>query len=736
MAWKIEGLDGPAVKKLAQRLRAQLHTVAPLPLTEIREALARALGYANWAAAEIVLDSGSTAPSNATPTWESLVDAERPDGLLERWRQQKGAYSEAVHRAAEDRKEREIFGALDATKRPKALGILLSEKHLAFPEWAALSHELFALRQAVYDRVRREYTDRGAWSEALRELVDPLPAEREKSESNLRFLGVAASADGPEASWQVALKMWSMQWSVPNMRPSIGRSARELLDLIWQSPLPEDLRLSRCLDLVRVRLAHTTDVLACAFAYGSLGLLKTVSEHEVREYAAQAYLSVLSASGKASHPQAAVWATGTQRATVVAAAVEQGLDTYFQDGNSSLMSLLMKVGTVDEVHALQGTGAHLQNTGDPLGVVMHRWQRERAENRPQDAEPLFHLLQSWGIGVRTSWGWKAALSLGDASLLSRLIDQKLQSDPNSWDDLLLEACGHRTPVFFDAVVTAGVPLGRHPPGRLGVTGLVKAACALNTNVVERLLAEGVPTTPVWWDENSPAFHAMREAWCSRPKPDGVQTPSMNEGVLACVLAWLERPTDSGFAHPLEDILPVVRALVAGGVPLAAPADDDRTPFSSALCRVRRPEVAQLLLEHGDDPNARQTKQHYRCSVVDRLVSVPEEWPHCRRVLDVLVSAGLRLNDRHPHSGHAPLHSAVAHAVKHPSHEAAIRWLLDHGADPNLPALKEEPNAVPGPTPCDLLESLPWPLADHERRDQLRAAMGGSGGSPRRKARPT
>ncbi len=90
---------------------------------------------------------------------------------------------------------------------------------------------------------------------------------------------------------------------------------------------------------------------------------------------------------------------------------------------------------------------------------------------------------------------------------------------------------------------------------------------------------------------------------------------------------------------------------------------------------RNPDLVRLLLERGANPNDGESIYHAA------QYNLPD-------ILEVLVAHGGDLSGADSHWGNTPLYFLAGHRPTDSNAEAAARgmeWLLDHGADPNVPA---------------------------------------------------
>jgi ankyrin repeat protein len=107
------------------------------------------------------------------------------------------------------------------------------------------------------------------------------------------------------------------------------------------------------------------------------------------------------------------------------------------------------------------------------------------------------------------------------------------------------------------------------------------------------------------------------------------------------------------------------------------ASDEHSKLSALYraCMARNLPVVRLLLERGADPNDGESVYH-------------AAQQNLRDCLELLRAHGADLSGRHPHWGNTPLYFLAGHK-EHDSGvavaTAGMRWLLEHGADPNVPS---------------------------------------------------
>lgn len=103
------------------------------------------------------------------------------------------------------------------------------------------------------------------------------------------------------------------------------------------------------------------------------------------------------------------------------------------------------------------------------------------------------------------------------------------------------------------------------------------------------------------------------------------------------------------------------------------SDDARIPVLYFACVSNNVTVVKLLLERGANPNDGESVYH------------AAEHNH-RECLELLKTHGANLSGSHEYWGNTPLYFLAAYTESNRLHAASVqgmRWLLEHGADPNV-----------------------------------------------------
>lgn len=130
--------------------------------------------------------------------------------------------------------------------------------------------------------------------------------------------------------------------------------------------------------------------------------------------------------------------------------------------------------------------------------------------------------------------------------------------------------------------------------------------------------------------------------------------------------------------PVEEHVALVQALLDAGADANAtvglPDGSGHIPVLYFPCAQGNVPVARLLLERGAAPTDGESLYH------------AAQHDH-RDVLALLQAFGADLSRGPAGTGNTPLHFLVSHRVSNPLSASALRgvaWLLEHGADPNVP----------------------------------------------------
>jgi ankyrin repeat protein len=142
-------------------------------------------------------------------------------------------------------------------------------------------------------------------------------------------------------------------------------------------------------------------------------------------------------------------------------------------------------------------------------------------------------------------------------------------------------------------------------------------------------------------------------------------------------------------HTADAIARVVELLLAAGADAnssVSSSPDDAGPGLPVLyfaCERGNAAVARVLLEHGADPN--DGESIYHAAQYDR-----------RNCLELLLAHGANVSGRHAGWGNTPLFFLLGHREGQPGTPAAdagIRWLLEHGADPEVTSTAHQETAL-------------------------------------------
>ena len=203
--------------------------------------------------------------------------------------------------------------------------------------------------------------------------------------------------------------------------------------------------------------------------------------------------------------------------------------------------------------------------------------------------------------------------------------------------------------------TAAQLLRRRPD--LSCASPFAAAAAGDADALAKMLADApqLVSTPHEKDRCEPLLYA-----CASPL--FVDSPERARGILRCAELLLD----------------------AGASPNAFMLHDPSDPKSKipalyfAAVKGNAPLVA-MLLARGADPN--DGESIYHAAEMDR-----------RDCLELLAAHGADLSGRHSHWGNTPLYFLAGWkegGAKTATATAGMRWLLEHGADPNVTSYKTE-----------------------------------------------
>jgi ankyrin repeat protein len=176
------------------------------------------------------------------------------------------------------------------------------------------------------------------------------------------------------------------------------------------------------------------------------------------------------------------------------------------------------------------------------------------------------------------------------------------------------------------------------------------------------------------------LRADRNAVTRATQPDGT------EPIVYAVLADIKR----ALGVPEAACVETVRVLLDAGASANAsvPLDDatQRIPILYFPSAANQVEVARLLLERGAQVNDGESVYH------------AAQHNH-RDVLALLLHHGADLSGRHESVGNTPLYFLATHRESNPITPLVtlgMQWLLEHGADPNVPSyITPSHKGVPG-----------------------------------------
>ncbi len=193
-----------------------------------------------------------------------------------------------------------------------------------------------------------------------------------------------------------------------------------------------------------------------------------------------------------------------------------------------------------------------------------------------------------------------------------------------------------------------------------------------------------------------------------------------EDILEPLLYAVQEDLKHALGVGQDEQVATVKALLDAGANANAstplPDVSDTIPALYFPCAHGNVAVARLLLEHGASPTDGESLYH----------AAQHDYPEC---LALLVSFGANLHKGPNETGNTPLHFLAAHAPENeitPKAMNGLRWLLEHGADPNVtsyPGAQDQPEA--GETPLHRAaavghgEAVLRALVEHGARVDLR-----------------
>jgi ankyrin repeat protein len=170
-----------------------------------------------------------------------------------------------------------------------------------------------------------------------------------------------------------------------------------------------------------------------------------------------------------------------------------------------------------------------------------------------------------------------------------------------------------------------------------------------------------------------------EAWLARD-PSQVTAGIGSSGGWTPLVFLAQSPLfEIDEAHAAASVAIGERLLAMGAdANTSTPQPDDPAIQLSVLYRASErgnAGLVRLLLEHGANPNDGESIYH------------AAERNH-RAVLELLLEHGAEISAAHPHWTNTALYYLVGHRDEQPMSASAnegVRWLLEHGADPNVPS---------------------------------------------------
>jgi ankyrin repeat protein len=172
---------------------------------------------------------------------------------------------------------------------------------------------------------------------------------------------------------------------------------------------------------------------------------------------------------------------------------------------------------------------------------------------------------------------------------------------------------------------------------------------------------------------------MAEAWLARD-PSQVTAGIGNSGRWTPLVCLAQSPLfEIDEVHAAASVAIGQRLLAMGAdANTSTPQPDDPAIRLSVLYRASErgnAGLVRLLLEHGANPNDGESIYH------------AAERNH-RAVLELLLAHGAEISAAHPHWTNTVLYYLVGYRDEHPMSASAnegLRWLLERGADPNVPS---------------------------------------------------
>lgn len=184
-----------------------------------------------------------------------------------------------------------------------------------------------------------------------------------------------------------------------------------------------------------------------------------------------------------------------------------------------------------------------------------------------------------------------------------------------------------------------------------------------------------------------AFIAADPASATRATvPDGT------EPIVYAVLTDLKRLLAVDEATQVATVRALLDAGASANASVPLDGNDARIPVLYFPSNANSVAVARLLLERGANPTDSESVFH------------AAKHNH-RDVLEVLLAFGAELSRPHPQYGNTPLYFLAGHREPNPlsaQTTLGMQWLLEHGADPNVPSnAQPKPDGTPGPAELPL-----------------------------------